>query len=87
MEEYFTNSIFNKEIISKIHKELEKLVINKLNNHIQKWSTDVNREFPKVEMKMVNKHFKNVHQRPNRIQGPPSSPNPRDDTILDLKTC
>ena len=44
--------------ISKIHKELEKLDINKPNNLILKWGTDLNREFSRGDSLTAEKHSK-----------------------------
>jgi hypothetical protein len=45
-----TNYTFNRELISKIRKELKKLGIRITNNPILKWGTNLNGEFSKDEI-------------------------------------
>jgi hypothetical protein len=52
----FTNSTSDRGLISKIYKELKKLVINKPNNLILKCGTDINREFSIEESLVAKKH-------------------------------
>jgi hypothetical protein len=54
----FTSPKPNRGQISKIFKELKKLDINKPNNPIKKWSTDLNRQFSTEESQMFEKHVK-----------------------------
>ena len=57
-EKIFTKSISDKGLIYKIYKKLKKLVIEKTNNPIKKWSTDLNRELSTEETKMAEKHLR-----------------------------
>ena len=56
----FPNCKLDRQLISKIYKELKKLDINKLNNPIKnlKKKTDLNREFSIEESQMAYKHLK-----------------------------
>ena len=55
MGEYFYN-ITNKELTSKIYKQLTQINI-KTTNSIQKWSEDPNRKFPPPKQ-IANRHMK-----------------------------
>jgi hypothetical protein len=47
----------DRELISKIYKELKKLTSKKPNNPILKWGTELNREFMTEESWMAEKHL------------------------------
>lgn len=58
-EKIFTNHISNKGFVSRIHKELSKLKVMKINNPIRKCIRDMNRHF--IEgIWMAKKHMKHV---------------------------
>ena len=57
-EKSFTNPTSDRGLISKIYKELKKLVIKRTNNSIKKWSTDLNRELSTDKSKMTETYLR-----------------------------
>ena len=57
-EEIIANEATDKELISKIYKQLLQLNSRKINHVIKKWAKELNRHFPKEDMKIYNKHEK-----------------------------
>lgn len=52
-----SNHVSDKGLVSRINKELSKL-ISKKNNLIRKWAKDMNRYFTEEDTKMANKPMK-----------------------------
>ena len=58
MGNIFTNPTSHRGLISKIYKELKKLITKKTNNPIKKWGIELNQDFTTEESLMAEKLLK-----------------------------
>jgi hypothetical protein len=57
-EKIFASYTSDKELITRIYRELKKLNSPKINETIKKWANELNRIFSKEEIQMAKKHMK-----------------------------